>query len=60
MPKRRMAYRLPEKKYKKVKKRLEEKGLDFEDFLEKTIDLYLEEKIDPKLQTEDWGGWMEE
>ncbi|MFW6035746.1 MAG: hypothetical protein ACOCRZ_05770 [Halothermotrichaceae bacterium] len=59
MVQRRMSYRIPEKTYKKLIEKLEEKGLDFDNFLDKAIDLYLEDQIDPKEQTEGWGKWME-
>lgn len=54
-----MAYRLPEKRFNKVVDKLEEEGLTFEEFIDKTIDLYLSGKINPKLDTEGWGDWME-
>lgn len=57
---RRMAYRIPEEKYKKVKERLENKNMDFDDFIDITIDLYLDGKINPKSAEQDWGDWMEQ
>lgn len=59
MLERRMAYRIPEKKFKEVNEKLTEEGLNFEDFLDKTIDLYLSGQLDPKNETEEWGKWME-
>ncbi len=60
MLKRRMAYRLPEEKYEEVIDKLTELGLSFEEFIEKTIDLYLDGKINPKTEAEGWGNWMDE
>ncbi|QTL98699.1 hypothetical protein GM661_12350 [Iocasia frigidifontis] len=57
---RRMAYRLPEIKYNKVEEKLAEQGIEFDEFLDRTIELYLNEKLDPKLDSEGWGRWMEE
>ncbi|MFW5971931.1 MAG: hypothetical protein ACOCRL_00430 [Bacillota bacterium] len=57
--KRRMSYRLPEKKFKKIKEKLEEQDIEFEEFVDKTIDLYLSGELDPKEDVEDWGKWME-
>lgn len=56
---RRMAFRIPEKRYKQVKKILKEKDKDFDDFIDKVIDLYLSEEINPKEAEKDWGTWME-
>jgi len=57
--KRRMSYRLPEKKFDKVNEKLNELGIEFEDFVDQTIELYLSGKLDPKQEVEDWGNWME-
>lgn len=54
-----MSYRLPEKKFEKVNEKLSESGIEFEEFVDKTIELYLSEKLDPKQEVEDWGNWME-
>ncbi|MGM0438327.1 MAG: hypothetical protein ACQEQD_08645 [Bacillota bacterium] len=55
---RRMAYRIPEKTYKEVKEILKNEDIDFDEFIDLLIDLYLQEKINPKEQEEDWGMWM--
>lgn len=55
---RRMAYRIPEKTYKEVKEILKDEDIDFDEFIDLLIDLYLQEKINPKEQEEDWGMWM--
>lgn len=57
--KRRMSYRIPEKKFKKVKEKLDNMGIEFEEFVDKTIDLYLSGELNPKEDVEDWGNWME-
>lgn len=53
-----MAYRIPEKTYKEVKEILKDEDIDFDEFIDLLIDLYLDEKINPKEQEEDWGMWM--
>ncbi len=58
--KRRKSYRLPEEKYDKITEKLKEKGIDFDAFLDKSIDLYLNGDIDPKNETDDWGTWMKQ
>ena len=60
MVKRRKSYRLPEEKYNRLKKKLAEQGLElsFDEFLDKSLELYLQGKIDPKNETDDWGRWM--
>ncbi|MFP4661277.1 MAG: hypothetical protein ACLFPF_03720 [Halanaerobiales bacterium] len=57
--KRRMSYRLPEKKFDRVKEKLDKLGIEFEEFVDKTIDLYLNGELNPKEEVEDWGSWME-
>lgn len=59
MVKSRKAYRIPEVKFNKLNEKLKEQGLNFEDFVDKSIDLYLEGKLDPKRDVEEWGSWME-
>ncbi|MFW6287978.1 MAG: hypothetical protein ACOC2J_04430 [bacterium] len=54
-----MSYRLPEQKYNKINEKLDELGFEFEEFVDKTIDLYLAGELDPKEEVEDWGNWME-
>lgn len=56
---RRMSYRLPEKKIDKIKQKLEKEGVKFEDFIGKSIDLYLNGDLDPKKDVKEWGKWME-
>jgi len=53
-----MAYRIPEKTHKEVKEILKDEDIDFDEFIDLLIDLYLDEKINPKDQEEDWGMWM--
>jgi len=55
---RRMAYRIPEKTYKEVKEILKDEDIDFDQFIDLLIDLYLDGEINPKEQEEDWGMWM--
>ncbi|HKL76395.1 MAG TPA: hypothetical protein VJ881_10050 [Halanaerobiales bacterium] len=55
---RRMAYRIPEKTHKEVKEILKDEDIDFDEFIDLLIDLYLDDKINPKEQEEDWGMWM--
>lgn len=59
MAERRMSYRLPEKKFNQVNEKLSESGKAFEEFIDKAIDMYISGELDPKLQTEGWGTWME-
>ena len=60
MGKRRKSYRLPEEKYDKLMELLEKKDLEFDEFLNQSIDLYLQGEIDPKTETDGWGNWMQE
>ncbi|MGM0410214.1 MAG: hypothetical protein ACQEQF_05560 [Bacillota bacterium] len=56
---RRMAYRIPEKTYKEIKEILKDEEIDFDQFIDLLIDLYLDGKINPKKDEKDWGEWME-
>ena len=56
---RRMAYRIPEKTYKEVKEIIKDEDMNFDEFIDLIIDLYLDEKINPKIEENDWGEWME-
>lgn len=60
MSQRRKSYRLPQVRYEELKEKLEKKNMDFDEFLQASIDLYLEGEIDPKGDTESWGQWMKE
>jgi len=56
---RRMAYRIPEKTYKEIKEILKDEEIDFDQFIDLVIELYLDGKINPKKDEKDWGEWME-
>ncbi len=60
MSERRKSYRLPENKYENLKEKLDSKGIEFDEFLAKSIDLYLAGEINPKNESQEWSSWMEE
>ncbi|MFW6278781.1 MAG: hypothetical protein ACOC2G_01190 [Bacillota bacterium] len=66
MSPRRKSYRLPEEKYEKLQEKLEKKDMEFDEFLDRSINLYLEGKLDPKGELDakgnprEWGNWMQD